>query len=124
MIIARDFHYDSAHYLIGVPDTHKCSRMHGHTYRLTVMVEGEVDQRGFVMDFADVDAAVKPAIKMLDHRVLNEVDKPNLENPTVENQLIWLWDRLSPSLPLKELILWEGLNNYGRYTGGAPALHG
>jgi 6-pyruvoyltetrahydropterin/6-carboxytetrahydropterin synthase len=114
MRITTEFHYDSAHYLTRVPDGHKCSFMHGHTYRLTVTLTGPVREDGFVIDFADVKAAVAPLVTQLDHRLLNDI--PGLDNPTVEVQLKWLWDRIA--LPgLTELTLFEGLHNSASYRG-------
>ena len=114
MKITTEFHYDAAHRLPNLPDTHKCSRLHGHTYRLIVTVAGEVGMDGFVIDFADVKTAIEPLIKQLDHYYLNDVD--GLDNPTVEVQLEWLWDRIR--LPgLSELTLFEGLSNSATYTG-------
>jgi 6-pyruvoyltetrahydropterin/6-carboxytetrahydropterin synthase len=112
-----DFHYDSAHRLPYVPDGHKCGRLHGHTYHLTVVVDGPVRDDGFVVDFAEVKDAVKPVIDRLDHYYLNEVE--GLENPTVEVQLPWLWDRIN--LPgLCELRLREGESNAAAYRGAVP----
>lgn len=114
MKVQTEFHYDSAHRLPLLPDTHKCSRLHGHTYRLLVTVAGTVDDQGFVIDFADVKAAVEPLIKQLDHRYLNDI--PGLDNPTVEVQLEWLWQRIN--LPgLAELTMFEGLSNCATYVG-------
>lgn len=114
MRIRREFHYDSAHRLPNVPDGHKCGRLHGHTYRLIVELTGPVDPTtGWVMDFADIDAEVDLYLSDLDHHYLNDV----IDNPTVENQLIWLWERLSDDLPLSELTLFEGLNNSASYRG-------
>lgn len=113
MKISRDYHYDSAHWLPCVPDGHKCGRMHGHTYRLTVTLAGDLDYKGWVMDFADIDATVKTWLDRLDHHVIND----EIPNPTVEVQLLWWWDKLSPSLPVYELCLREGLNNSAIYRG-------
>ncbi len=114
MKLSCEFHYDSAHSLPRVPEGHKCGRLHGHTYVLTVSVKGPVREDGFICDFADVKAAIAPLIKQLDHRLLNDID--GLENPTVEIQLEWLWERIN--LPgLSELTLREGLNNSATYTG-------
>jgi 6-pyruvoyltetrahydropterin/6-carboxytetrahydropterin synthase len=88
--------------------------MHGHTYRLTVALDGPVREDGFVIDFADVKADVGHLVAQLDHRLLNDI--PGLENPTVEVQLMWLWERIT--LPgLAELTLFEGLNNSASYGG-------
>ena len=112
--IACQFTYEAAHWLPKVPPGHQCGRMHGHSYRLTVIVSGPVRDDGFVIDFADVKAAVNPVIEQLDHHTLNDVS--GLENPSVENQLVWLWEQLS-ALPLSELRLQETRNNSATYRG-------
>lgn len=114
MRIQTEFHFDSAHRLPHVPPGHKCGRLHGHTYRLLVTLDGPVRDDGFVIDFADVKAIVNPLIKRLDHHYLNDI--PGLENPTVEVQLEWLWDRI-PLTELVELTLFEGLHNSATYRG-------
>lgn len=92
MQIECDFTYEAAHRLPKVPPGHKCGRMHGHSYHLTVFIEGKVeDHTGWVIDFADVRDVVAPVIAHLDHHTLNDI----LDNPTVENQLIWLWERIA-----------------------------
>src|SRR5690606_39374145 len=61
MEIFREFTFEAAHRLPNVPEGHKCARLHGHSFRLTVYVRGEVGARsGWVMDFADLKAAVAP----------------------------------------------------------------
>lgn len=111
MKLSCDFHYDAAHRLPMVPEGHKCGRLHGHTYRLTVTVKGPVSADGFVIDFADLKSVVDPVIAELDHHYLNDI--PGLENPTVENQLAWLEQRISLPI-LYELKLREGVNNAAR----------
>ncbi len=87
----------------------KCARLHGHSYRLDVMLEGPLQQggpaAGMVEDFEVVSRIVKEAVvSKLDHRSLNEL----IENPTAENIVVWVWERLSQQLPgLAELTLWE-----------------
>lgn len=112
MKVTTEFHFDAAHRLPGLPETHKCHRLHGHTYRLQVTVEGAVGNDGFVIDFADVKSAVNPLISQLDHYYLNDV----IANPTVEVMLEWLWERIK--LPgLCELTLFEGISNHATYSG-------
>lgn len=98
MEIVKEYGFEAAHRLPHVPEDHKCARLHGHSFRVSVSVEGPVDERlGWVMDFADVSAVVSPIVKELDHRYLNDI--PGLENPTSEHVAMWLWRRIKPSLP-------------------------
>lgn len=114
MKISCEFHYDAAHKLTKVPPGHKCGFLHGHTYRLTVTIDGPVRDDGFVIDFAEVKDAVEPILKQLDHRYLNDI--PGFDNPTVEVQLPWIWQRLN--IPnLSELTLVEGMSNQATYRG-------
>lgn len=97
--IYKEFKFEAAHRLINVPASHKCARLHGHSYRVRVYLEGPLDpQTGWVMDFADLKKVCKPLIEQLDHSYLNDIE--GLEQSTAERIAIWFWDRLKPSLPL------------------------
>lgn len=94
--IFREFTFEAAHRLPNLPDGHKCSRLHGHSFRVGIYVSGPVDQHtGWVMDFADIKAVFSPVHEQLDHRYLNEI--PGLENPTSEILAKWIWQRLDSS---------------------------
>jgi 6-pyruvoyltetrahydropterin/6-carboxytetrahydropterin synthase len=82
-----------------------------------VHVEGSVgDQSGWVIDFADINAAFKPLFEQLDHRYLNEIE--GLSNPTSENLAKWLWVQLSLTLPgLKKIVVRETCNVGCIYQG-------
>ena len=97
--LTKVFRFEAAHRLPRVPEGHQCARMHGHGFLLEIEVKGPVDPAmGWVMDFADLTAAVKPVLDQLDHSMLNDVE--GLENPTSENLVRWIWDRLQPRLSL------------------------
>ncbi|GAA2737967.1 6-carboxytetrahydropterin synthase QueD [Actinocorallia aurantiaca] len=114
--IFREFTFEAAHRLPNVPDGHKCARLHGHSYRLEVHVRGEVDESmGWLMDFADVKAAVKPVIDRLDHYYLNEIS--GLENPTSEVLAKWVWGRLTDVLPLSKIVVRETCTSGCVYRG-------
>jgi len=117
MIIFKEFTFDSAHSLPNVPEGHKCKAIHGHTYRLKVIIEGDLDSHlGWVMDFSDLKNIVKPVIDQIDHKYMNELE--GLKNPTCEAIAIWLWDRIKPDLPLlKEIELHETPTSGTVYRG-------
>ena len=94
--ISKSFDFDAAHFLPNVPDGHKCKRMHGHTYRVEVRASGELDERGFVVDYAELAAAWWPIHAVIDHRLLNEV--PGLENPTTEVLAPWILERFTAAI--------------------------
>lgn len=102
--LTREYTFEAAHRLPNVPPEHKCYRMHGHSFRVEVVVAGAVDSRlGWLVDYADISAVVEPLLRNeLDHRSLNDV--PGLENPTSENLCGWLWNRLRPFLPMLSAI--------------------
>ena len=98
MEIYKEFTFEAAHLLPNVPAGHKCRRLHGHSFRVAVHVDGDVDPTlGWVMDFGEIKAVVEPVIARLDHYFLNDI--PGLENPTSENLARWLWNELKPLLP-------------------------
>ncbi|MFA5688961.1 MAG: 6-carboxytetrahydropterin synthase QueD [Kiritimatiellales bacterium] len=104
MEIYKTFRFDAAHRLTGVPETHKCSAIHGHGYEVDIFLCGPVNsETGFVMDFGDLSQACDPVFKQLDHSMLNDID--GLANPTSENMCIWLWNKLKPQLPLLSKII-------------------
>lgn len=95
--IAKKFDFDAAHWLPNVPEGHKCRRPHGHTYVVEVICEGELDERGMVVDYAEIAEAWKPIHARIDHYTLNSIDE--LSNPTTEVLAPWILKQLVPALP-------------------------
>jgi 6-pyruvoyltetrahydropterin/6-carboxytetrahydropterin synthase len=117
MKISQAFRFEAAHRLPNVPTTHPCSRLHGHSYRIEVHLEGPVDQNtGFVADFFDVERGFADILGALDHRCLNDVE--GLENPTAENIAVWIWDRLKRAIPqLSAVRVYETPECWAEYDG-------
>lgn len=94
--MGKTFDFDAAHRLPHVHEGHKCGRMHGHTYRVEIILSGELDPLlGWFVDYADITEAWAPIHDALDHRVLNDVI--GLVNPTTEVLVDWIIKRLAKS---------------------------
>jgi len=101
--LTKSFTFEAAHWLPTFPEGHKCRRLHGHSFRVDVIVAGEVDPaRGYLIDYGDMKAAIEPVQRRLDHYLLNEI--PGLENPTAENLSKWVYEHLRGALPLLEYV--------------------
>ncbi len=116
--LVKDFNFEAAHFLPNLPASHKCRRMHGHSFRGEVAVRGPIDpETGWLMDFGDLKKILGPLIQQLDHYLLNEIEE--LENPTSEMLAVWFWKRLSPSLPiLVRVTIEETCTSRCNYFGG------
>ena len=93
-----------------------CPGLHGHSYRLRVAVEGELDAAsGTVADLPRVEALLRDIVyRRLDHGRLND----HLENPTLERTASYLFDLLAGEIPeLVEVRLEDGS---GRAATVAP----
>jgi 6-pyruvoyltetrahydropterin/6-carboxytetrahydropterin synthase len=123
MRIYKEFSFEAAHFLPSAPLGHPNARVHGHSFRVRVTIDGEPDAAtGVVMHLDDVEAAVADAREALDHRFLNEVD--GLSLPTLERISIWLWDRLHNLLPgLAEIeVARDSCHEGCVYRGPRPRL--
>src|SRR5947207_6797979 len=96
--LTKDFTCEAAQVLPNAPEGHKCRRMHGHSFKIEVSVEDDVDPTsGWIYDHAEISAAMKPLLKILDHSYLNDIE--GLENPTIEKMAAWFWIKLQPNAP-------------------------
>jgi 6-pyruvoyltetrahydropterin/6-carboxytetrahydropterin synthase len=108
--IARVYTFDAAHQLHW--HSGKCARLHGHTYTLSVVISGRINENGVIMDFDDLDKIVSSAVlDSVDHQHLNQL----IDNPTVENVAGYIWSELDgEGLRLSELSLWETPRSWAR----------
>ena len=115
--LVKELSFEAAHRLPKVPEGHKCARLHGHSFRVDLAVEGEVDpDTGWFIDYAEIDRLWQPLHTILDHNYLNEV--PGLDNPTSENLARWLWERLKPDLSvLAQVVVHETCDARCEYWG-------
>ena len=103
----------------------KCSNphYHGHNYEIVVSVTGEVDsETGFVVDMKWLAELIKERVEdYLDHKNLNEqVEEFSKLNPTAENIVIVIWNRLRAELPSNhdlKVTLFETPRNFVEFSG-------
>ena len=98
MRIYKEFLFEAAHYLpTAAPGTGN-ARVHGHSFRARVTIDGVPgEQTGYIFHFEELAQAMDDARDALDHRLLNEVE--GLETPTLERITMWLWNRLQNRVP-------------------------
>lgn len=115
--LTKTFRFEAAHELPTFPEGHKCRRLHGHSFRFDVVVEGEVDPaKGYLIDYGDIKKVAEPLVKRLDHYYLNDIE--GLSNPTSEVISKWIYDHLKPSLPLlAAIIVYETCTSTCEYRG-------
>ncbi len=94
MRVFKEFRFEAAHSLPHLPASHKCSRLHGHSYRVRLTYEGVPDvHRGFVIDYADITRAWGERCKpSLDHRNINDTLG---DQSTAERLAKWIWRRMA-----------------------------
>lgn len=115
--LTKRFRFEAAHALPTFPEGHKCRRLHGHSFKVDIVVAGEVDERrGYLVDYGEIKEACRPLERQLDHHYLNEI--AGLENPTSEMLARWIWQRLAPALPqLYAVIVHETCTSRCEYRG-------
>lgn len=102
--IKRRYDLEVAHHLTaGVPENHKCRRLHGHRYELTIWVSGQLGADGMLVEYDDLDRVILPILKKLDHHDANTLNTRCSTseaaavafNPTAERLALWLGARLA-----------------------------
>jgi 6-pyruvoyltetrahydropterin/6-carboxytetrahydropterin synthase len=106
--VTRSFTFEAAHQLPWHPG--KCQRLHGHSYRLEVTVEGPIGDQGIVVDFGDIKEVVRrDVIARYDHQYLNDL----MENPTAELLAHEIWKTVEAAdLPVSRIRLWETADSW------------
>jgi 6-pyruvoyltetrahydropterin/6-carboxytetrahydropterin synthase len=131
--ISRRAHFNAAHRLYRKDWSDeknnsifgKCNNpnFHGHNYELIVSVTGAIDQEtGYVLDVKVLTDLIKEEVENpFDHKNLN-LDVPEFKdlNPTAENIVVVIWNKLRKRLDLKfdlEVVLYETPRNFVTYNG-------
>ena len=97
MKLSREFTFDAAHSLGHYPAGHANTRVHGHSFRARITVEGQPDGNGQIVDLEEMGRQLSALRNRLDHQMLNEIE--GLDQPTLENLCLFIWENLQNSLP-------------------------
>ncbi|MDO4953435.1 MAG: 6-carboxytetrahydropterin synthase QueD [Synergistaceae bacterium] len=107
MFLTKEFKFNAAHNLVNYHG--KCEKLHGHTYRLAVTLQGTPDEEDMVTDFTEIKHAVQELVlSKFDHAYINDI----LEQPTAENIALRIFKTLDkplekPNCRLFEIKIWE-----------------
>jgi 6-pyruvoyltetrahydropterin/6-carboxytetrahydropterin synthase len=119
--VSKRFGFSASHVLHGLGDDHPCSRLHGHNYEIEVLAEADdLDERGFVVDFRELDPVKAWIDATIDHRHLNDVmdGQPSAEAIA---RLVFDWCRASLPAPVAAKVVavraWETPRAYAEYRG-------
>jgi 6-pyruvoyltetrahydropterin/6-carboxytetrahydropterin synthase len=97
--IAKRFAFSASHVLHAVPEHHKCRRLHGHNYEVEVLCSSaDLDDRGMVVDYFELDPVKVLIDERLDHRHLNDVLDGE---PTAERLAWWIHEALKAEVPIE-----------------------
>ncbi len=117
MLLSKEFKFDSAHNLVEYHG--KCEKLHGHTYRLRVTIQGKPGKDGMILDYGILKKIVtNNVISKVDHGYLNEI----VPQSSTENLVVWMWSELELPLSgnnysLYEIKLWETETSFVTYRG-------
>jgi len=97
--------FSAAHIIIG--HTGKCANLHGHNYKVKVSLKGRnLNNLGFLIDFADLKAITNKVLDKLDHKYINEIDYPEflLGQTSAENIAKYIYENIKESLPERNML--------------------
>jgi 6-pyruvoyltetrahydropterin/6-carboxytetrahydropterin synthase len=103
----------------------KCESLHGHNWKVEVVVSGaDLDRSGVVLDFAEIKASTREVIGEIDHCYLNELPFFTNHNPSSENIARYIFERLSARINddrvrVSRVTAWESEDACATYIGEA-----
>jgi 6-pyruvoyltetrahydropterin/6-carboxytetrahydropterin synthase len=113
-LIGKRFTFAAAHQLRGLPEGHKCSRLHGHTYTAEVELSArDLTPPGFVTDFANLGPFGRHLEEKFDHRNLSET----LDfEPTAENLARHFFEWCAEHIGRVSAVrVWESPSSWAEY---------
>ena len=114
LTITKEFQFDAAHRLWSDHLSEeqnfkiygKCSKLHGHTYRLQVSVSGTVRDDGMILNFTELKTFVQETfLSRYDHAYLNELEEYDNLPVTAEIMVSYIYNVLDEELSRKDVLL-------------------
>lgn len=101
----------------------KCENLHGHNYKVRVIVAGkELDSVGLLYDFVQLKQVIQSVIRSLDHKYLNELPPFDKLNPSAENLARHIYEEAAKQLPqapngagIASITVWETATTAATY---------
>lgn len=112
--------FAAAHYLRKYKG--KCERMHGHNYKVVVVVNvGKLDKIGLSVDFKVIKGKLNNIIKQFDHTVIDKHEYFKRNNPSAENIAKYIFDRLKEifnnnNTRIHKVCVWETSRSCAAYV--------
>jgi 6-pyruvoyltetrahydropterin/6-carboxytetrahydropterin synthase len=119
-------HFDAAHRLRNY--TGKCSRLHGHTWKIEALVQGKgLDSTGMLIDFKVLKGILADVVDEFDHQYINELPgfadtQSGTLNPTAENIAKYIYQKMGqqinarvPDIRLGKITVWESTGAAASY---------
>lgn len=99
--ISKSFSFSASHIIEGLPEGHKCARLHGHNYEVELVLQSEeLNEVGFVVDYGDLSPFKAFIDENLDHRHLNDI----LEPTSAEALAKYLFDKAKEIWPQTKAV--------------------
>ena len=122
--ITKTFSFDAAHYLQQLPPDHKCSHLHGHTWKVAVSVYSRsLNEQGFVIDFNELATYCRDIQNKFDHKLLNDaVDFVTTAERLAQFIYVTIQENLEKSLGadintrVTKVQVWETPDNCASYS--------
>ena len=98
-IIRKEFAFSASHQLELLPETHPCSRLHGHNYVITFELRSKtLNVTRFVDDYRSLEPVKKYIDQVFDHKNLNDFLPFNPTAELIAKRLYEIWKNDFPNL--------------------------
>ncbi|MFH1825031.1 MAG: 6-carboxytetrahydropterin synthase QueD [Candidatus Firestonebacteria bacterium] len=107
--------FSAGHFLRGYKG--KCENMHGHNYKVIVVVSGKkLNEIGLLIDFDVVKGKLREIMKEFDHTVINEHKYFKKNNPSAENIAKYFFIQLKKDVKVSKVSIWETSKSWATYA--------